>query len=425
MKRAFLMLLLPVCAIPVYADSLWRDKITPSDPATNSLFGTSVSISGDFCVVGSPWDDDNGVFSGSAYIFRFDGNDWIQQQKLLASDGSGQDEFGSSVSIDGATCLIGAPADDDRGPDSGSVYVFRYSEPNWFQDAKLTASDGQALDAFGASVSLSDNICAVGAPGYDDSGCAYIFRFNGSHWIQEAKLAGSNPTTTDEFGFAVSIDSDVCIVGDPNDDDSADNSGAAYIFRFDDPNWIREGKLVSPNGSIDDHFGFSVAVDGGVCIVGARDDDYNGPDSGSAYAFRFNDPNWTLEQVLLPLDAEPNNLFGSSVSVSGNLCVVGAPQDGDKGYKSGSAYIFRSNASEWVQDDKLVAFDGSDLDRFGGCVSIDSDNVVVGAACKNDGAGAAYTFIPCPQADLSGDCFVDLEDLFIFVRQWLKGANPL
>lgn len=428
MKRVFLSLLLSICAVSVYADSLWRDKITASDPAHEALFGSSVSISQNICVVGMPWDDENGDFSGSAYIFRFDGSDWIQEQKLLPSDGSPQDEFGSSVSIDATTCLIGTPADDDNGPDSGSVYVFRYSEPNWLEEAKLTASDGSAWSAFGSSVSLSDNLCVAGAPGYDDSGSAYIFRFNGSQWRQEAKLYDPNATADDEFGFSVSIGHDVCIVGDPNAGLGDAYSGAAYVFRFKDPNWVREDMLTSPNGSVGD-FGFSVSVDGGVCIVGSPKNDFNGPVSGSAYVFRYNgdqnDPNWIRAQVLLPSDAEPNDLFGSSVSISGDLFVVGAPQDDDKGYKSGSAYIFRFDDSKWVPADKLLAFDGSGLDFFGGSVSVDSENVVVGAAGKNDGAGAAYTFIPCPQADLSGDCFVGLEDLFIFVRQWLTGANPL
>jgi hypothetical protein len=424
MKRAFLLLMLPICTVSVYAHGLWRDKITASDPAAQALFGSSVSISHNLCVVGTPWDDDNADFSGSAYIFRFDGNVWIQEQKLLASDGSPQDEFGSSVSIDGNACIVGALGDDDMGTDSGAVYVFRYSEPNWLQEAKLTASDGRSWDAFGASVSTSDNVCVIGAPGYDDNGRAYIFRFNGSQWLQEAKINSPTSTAGDEFGCSVSISSDVCIIGDPNDASTAANSGAAYIFRFDDPNWVLEARLTSPDGSAGD-FGLSVAVDGGICIVGACGDDDNGQDSGSAYIFRFNDPNWILRQVLLPSDGEPNDLFGSSVSISGNLCVVGAPQDDEKGCESGSAYLFRLDVSNWVQADKLVAFDGSELDRFGGCVSIDSDYVVVGAAGKNDGTGAAYTFIPCPQADLSGDCFVGLEDLFIFVRQWLTGANPL
>jgi len=429
MKRAFLLLLVSICALPVYAAGLWHDKITASDPDADTLFANSVSISHNSCVIGTPWDDDNGDFSGSAYIFRFDGSDWIQKQKLLPSDGSPLDEFGSSVSIDPTGCIVGAPADDDMGPDSGSVYIFRYSDPNWTREAKLTASDGAAASGFGASVSLSDNLCVVGAPGYGDSGCAYIFRFNGSQWLQEAKLNSSNSTADDEFGFSVSISSDVCVIGDPNDGESAANSGAAYVFRFNDPNWTCEAKLKSPDGSADDHFGFSVAVDGGICVVGSYNDDDNGRDSGSVCAFRYNgdenDPNWILEQVLLPCDAEPNDLFGSSLSVSGNLCVIGSPADDDNGSDSGSAYIFRFDGSKWVQDDKLLAFDGSGLDSFGGSVSIDSDNIVVGAAGKNNGTGAAYTFIPCPQADLSGDCFVGMEDLFIFLRQWLTGANPL
>jgi len=428
MKRAFLLLLLLTCAVSVSADSFWRDKITPSESAAEHLFAFSVSVSQNRCIVGTPRDDENGIASGSAYIFRFDGNDWLQEQKLVPSDGSPLDEFGSSVSIHGDTCIVGSPADDDNGPDSGSVYVFRYSEPNWVEQAKLTASDGSAWAGFGASVSLCENLLVAGAPGYDDCGRAYIFRFNGSQWLREAELADPNITIDNEFGFAVSICSDVCIVADPNAGLGEAYSGTAYVYRFKDPNWVREDTLTAPSGSVGD-FGSSVSIDGGCCIVGCPNNDINGQISGSAYVFRYNDvhndPNWIRTQNLLPLDAEPNSLFGTSVSVSGDLCVVGAPYDNDNGDKSGSAYLFRLAGSKWTQSGKIAAFDGSVLDNFGASVSIDSVNLAAGAPGFNFAAGAAYTFIPCPRADLSGDCFVGLEDLFILARQWLTGADSL
>ncbi|RMF71553.1 MAG: hypothetical protein D6744_17805, partial [Planctomycetota bacterium] len=112
-------------------------KLLASDGAAFDVFGGSVSISGDTAVIGAYLDDDNGVDSGSAYVFTRSGSVWTQQAKLLPADGAASDQFGLSVSIDGDTAVIGAYADDDNGSASGSVYVFRWNGSSWVQEQKL------------------------------------------------------------------------------------------------------------------------------------------------------------------------------------------------------------------------------------------------------------------------------------------------
>ncbi|MCJ7571560.1 MAG: FG-GAP repeat protein, partial [Candidatus Thermoplasmatota archaeon] len=145
----------------------------------DDYFGYSVSLSGDTALIGVPTDDDNGVDSGSAYIFTRTGTTWTQQAKLTASDGTENDRFGYSVSLDGDTALIGATRDDDKGTDSGSAHVFTRTGTTWTQQAKLTASDGAENDRFGYSVSLDGDTALIGATRDDDkgtdSGSVYLF----------------------------------------------------------------------------------------------------------------------------------------------------------------------------------------------------------------------------------------------------------
>ena len=154
-------------------------KILPSDGAGNDKFGISVSISGNFAIVGASPNDDKGTNSGSAYIFGKKGKNWVQADKLTASDGATYDRFSSSVSISGDFAIVGALYDDDKGEDSGSAYIFERIGTSWVQTAKLTANDGVAEDYFGGSVSISGDFAIVGALGDDDkgenSGSAYIF----------------------------------------------------------------------------------------------------------------------------------------------------------------------------------------------------------------------------------------------------------
>jgi hypothetical protein len=195
--------------------------------------------------VGTSWDDDNGADSGSAYVFRWDGSSWVEEQKLLASDSTEHDYFGDSVSISGDVALVGALDYDDF---SGSAYVFRWDGVGWVEEQKLLASDGTALDHFGGSVSISEDAALVGAYGdYHNgvaySGSAYVFRWDGSSWVEEQKLLTSDGATYDfikgsygnHFGGSVSISGDVALVGATFDDDNGAYSGSAYVFKITQP----------------------------------------------------------------------------------------------------------------------------------------------------------------------------------------------
>ncbi len=222
----------PASAQPCSPDEI--AKLLASDGAGGDQFGWSASVWGDVAVIGAPFDDDNGSGSGSAYIYRFDGTSWAAEAKLLAADAAEGDRFGDSVSVSGDTAVIGANADDDNGFDSGSAYVFRFDGTNWVQEAKLLAADGAEVDFFGDSVSFSGDTAVIGAYRDDDngnqSGSAYVYRFDGTSWVQEAKLLAADGAVGDELGFSISVSGDTAVIGAYRDDDNGTNSGSAYIF---------------------------------------------------------------------------------------------------------------------------------------------------------------------------------------------------
>ncbi len=215
-------------------------KLTAFDGGANAHFGFSVSISGDVAVVGARNAVGNVPLSGSAYVFQKPAGGWVdttETAKLTASDGFVSDQFGFSVSISGDAAVVGAHLDDDNGINSGSAYVFQKPPGGWAnmtQTAKLTASDGAAGDLFGRSASISGDLAVVGARLDDDngnaSGSAYVFRWNGSAWVQEQKLLASDGATGDRFGTSVAISGATAIVGAPYDDDNGGDSGSAYLF---------------------------------------------------------------------------------------------------------------------------------------------------------------------------------------------------
>jgi hypothetical protein len=341
-----------------------------------------------------------------------------QVRKLVASDGVGNDRFGLSVSIsgDGRTAIIGAFADDEpdgSDNDKGSAYIFeRDGSGNWTQTQKLVASDASGNDWFGVSVSISSDgqTAIIGAYRGDgivsDTGSAYIFERDGSGiFIQTQKLVASDGTNNDEFGNSVSISSDgkTAIIGATAGDGIVANTGSAYIFERDaSGNWgdasgNENQKLVASDGASDDRFGVSVSIssDGQTAIIGAYIDDYS---KGSAYIFeRDGSGNWNETQKLVASDGGPPDRFGESVSISsdGKTAIIGASlYSGGKG----SAYIFERDdgSGNWNETQKLVANDVVSNDIFGYSVSISGDgkNVIIGAYGDDGSKGSAYIFEP-------------------------------
>jgi len=304
-------------------------KITASDGAGSDRFGGSVAVGSGRIVVGALFDDDNGTNSGSAYIFDLDGN---QLTKITASDGFGNDFFGTSVAVGSGRIVVGAPDDDDNGASSGSAYIF---DLDGNQLAKITASDGSANDFFGESVAVGCGRIVVGA--YGDAGSAgstYIFDLDGN---QLTKITASDGATGDEFGISVAVGSGRIVVGAWGDDVGSNaDQGSAYIYDLDGNN---EVKITASDGAASDFFGDSVAVGSGRIVVGAFNDDDNGSNSGSAYIFDLDGNQLTK---ITASDGANDDRFGDSVAVGSGRIVVGAFQDDDNGSNSGSAYIYET-----------------------------------------------------------------------------------
>ncbi len=375
-------------------------KLLPGAGVVDADFGDAVSICGDTVVVGAPEDDDNGVWSGSIYVFVRNGMSWTQEAKLLAADGAAGDWFGTSVSVSDDTVVAGAPADDDFGVSSGSAYVFERSGTIWAQQEKFQALAGAPFEDFGSSVSVKGDWALVGAKGTDDNGtnagAAHLFGRSGSVWTRRATLHPSDGAVGDYFGVSVSVSGDRTVVGAYFDDDNGLNSGSAYVIDNPPPVWMEDAKLLASDGAADDRFGRSVSVSGDVAVVGAEYDDSAGNGAGSAYVFTRSGANWTQQVELMASDASDGDSLGCAASVDGDTVIAGAFLDDDFGVSSGSAYVFVRAGATWSEQAKLLPSDGEPHGFFGDAVSLSGDTVVVGARNTTDhgiGSGSAYVFV--------------------------------
>ena len=378
--------------------------------------GSAVSVSGDVIVVGARFDDTFGVNAGAAYIFERNqgGADrWGAVTKFGGDDTRSGDRFGEALVLDGNTLLVGVPADSDVGINSGAAYAFLRSGNTWIQRAKLTAVDAASNDLFGQAVAISGDTVAIGAYQDDDrggdSGSVYLLRRNlkgSDQWGVAAKITADDGASGDQFGQMVALDGDTLVVGAAFDDVAGADAGSVYVFyrnRGGPDNWGLVAKLTAENASAGDFFGSAVAVSGDRILIGAFADDDVGSASGAAYLFERNRggaDNWGQVAKLTATDAEATDQFGFSVALSGDTAVVGAHFESSAGNYGGAAYVFERNqggADAWGQTAKLGARDGRANDQFGFAVAIGGKTILVGAPGKDDvgaSAGAAYVFVP-------------------------------
>ncbi|MFH1782812.1 MAG: FG-GAP-like repeat-containing protein, partial [Candidatus Omnitrophota bacterium] len=232
-------------------------------------FSGPISMSGDKALIGD-------------LIFKYDGTEWIKEAEFMPSDSEDDDSFAEAVSLSKDVAIVGAPWDDGNEKNSGSAYIFRFNGTEWVEEQKLLASNEGESNYFGNSVSIAGNVAIAGS---GPKNTVYVFEYNGSTWVEKQKLMPSDVAEHDYFGRHISISKDRMLIGALNDDDKGNASGSAYIFKYNGTEWAEDAKLVPSDGDEMDFFGGAVCISGNRAIIGAWNDDEKGEGSGSAYIF--------------------------------------------------------------------------------------------------------------------------------------------
>jgi hypothetical protein len=354
-------------------------KLTDPDGGSDGDFGAAVAISGNLAIVGNPFDPVKGFESGSASIFAFDGTSWNLQAKLTASDEVANVVFGSAVAISGNMALVGAPHDSTLASLGGAVYVFTFDGTAWTQQAKLFASDTELDTIFGLSISLSGDTALIGSA----AETVYVFTFDGTSWSEQAKLTASDGADDDNFGTSVSLSENRALVGAT----SNGLGGAAYIFSSDGTSWSEEAKLTGLDTREGDNFGSSVSLSGDLALIGAPDRDQS---RGAAYIFAFDGATWSQQTRLKISGAMKYDNFGSSVALSDTVAIVGAQKFMDPG----TVYEFSLRRNIWTLRAQLLASDAVNGNYLGVSVALSGNTVLAGAddTFNSTESGAAYIF---------------------------------
>jgi hypothetical protein len=481
----------------VRSGSTWSQQayLKASNAFRDDRFGWSVAVSGDTVVVGANWENSgasgvNGTpdlqsnQSGAAYAFTRTGSAWSQQAYLKSGNSSGNsfDRFGESVAVSGDTVVVGASSEDssttgvnstpdESAENSGAAYVFFRSGGLWTQQAYLKASNTGTGDNFGRSVAISGDTIAIGSFLEDSgttgsnsipndaatsSGAVYVFLRVGGVWSQQAYLKASNTGIGDRFGHSVGLSNNTLVVGAVEEDsgttgvnstpnDSASDSGAAYVFLRAGSVWSQQAYLKASNTGASDNFGISVAVSGETVVVGASQEDSSttgvnstsnntASNAGAAYVFVRSGSIWSQQAYLKASNTGANDNFGQSVAVGGDTVVIGAWQEdssttgvnsapNESASDSGAAYVFVRTGSVWTQQAYFKASNTGANDRFGLAVAVSGDTLVVGAD-REDSSTTGVNSAPNDAASDSGAAYVFVRSGGLWNQQaYLKASN--
>jgi hypothetical protein len=393
-------------------------QLVAFDAEYGDNFGASVDIDGDWAVVGSPLDDDMGFQAGAAYMYHRANGVWTFAQKLVAADGMDVANFGIDFNLDGARLLVTAPSDTPVGQfTAGSAYVFDLIDGIWVQQAKLWASDAHANQNLGRGADLSGDICVLGA--FIDStvgsyaGAAYVFERVGGVWSQAVKLLPA-PEARGAFGYDVSVDGARLAIGAPEADTALGfRRGAVAIYeRSAAGAWSQVQIVAGRDSGLNDYFGISTQLQNANLLVGAAGHNGFNPDGGATYVFQLGSSGWIQAQKLGSNDNSAGDQVGAWIALDGPIIVGTLIGDDDNGSTSGSAIAFQLEGAGWQQTGKLLPNVGSEGDSFGSTVALSGQTVIVGApnhdgACLSDvlcNSGVAYIFELAPNAKQYGSC---------------------
>ncbi|WP_105167628.1 FG-GAP repeat protein [Pseudoalteromonas sp. T1lg23B] len=377
-----------------------QHKLLPDNGQAQDQFAFSVAIDGTTALVGALNADANQVKdSGTAYVYTLGAKGWQQQATLVAEPAFAGDTLGGKVALKNHVAVLGASRRDDKGEDSGAVITFERAASSWTQKQILTAIDGQAGDAFGQSIALTERFLVIGAPHSDtphkDSGSAYVYMRDKDSWQFHSKLTAQDGAAGDLFGISVAIDGNTMLVGADLNDERAEKAGAVYAYHFDGKQWHQQAKLMASDGANTDIFGVRVALFGDTALISARRDDVEGigTDAGSAYIFERSQGKWTQTQKLIAPDGKADDRFARGVALYQDTALISAMHHDAKAENAGALYVFKKQQGQWRYSTKIVASDGAAEDRFGWNLALTKQHAIIGAPHRDDNgnaSGAAY-----------------------------------
>jgi FG-GAP repeat len=366
-----------VAAMSMAAAQTTGIELVPNNGVSNILFGTSVGISGDIAAVGAAFDNGN---RGSVYVYQRNGGAWPYEATLVPSEAIVGDQVGAYTEVYGNQVFAGSPAHGTpSGPYPGAVFVFQQNGSMWTETQMLQANPPVGGGRFGARYAVDGTTLIISGNNASSQQIAYLFTNQGGHWVQTGTL---QPTEGGNFGTHVSISGNVAVVGASAGLNGASAAtGVAYVFTRSGGVWNETTRLTGVTSVAGDQFGTSVSVSGDTIVVGAPHESVSGSTKGVAHVYKYSSGSWNEVTQLFAADGMSGNTFGKDVRVCGQRIFVGSSNLSQGSNSSeGAVYQWNNIAGVWTAEGEFtLPSPGLSNAYFGDHLGVSASGLIVGA----------------------------------------------
>ena len=356
-----------------------------SDAAPYDALGYGLAVDGTRMLVGARGSDSVALNGGVIYTYSRGASGWVQASKVIFPQAMAGDQIATALAMYGTVAVAGAP---NRGA-SGAAFALRFDGGAWFPTVELTDVATSVNAEFGSAVAASATRIAVASPNSTEGiangvGRVRIFDLNGTQWVIGQLIRAPYMDPGDQFGFAIALDGEWLAVAAPGDDQGAINAGAVYVYRAVRGSFVLMHKVFAPTPTLEDSFGYSVALKNGMLVVGAPRRDDAGEDSGAAYVFNVptNGAQPSLLRTLVPPSGSLDAEFGFAVSTDGVSVVVGAPGFEVDGSLCGAAWMYFNPSA---QSSAVLARAPAGMQLLGARVAITTTDVIAAVPGASNG----------------------------------------
>ena len=377
--------------LTIYDDEYRRVEetqlLSPPVPVSDGdHFGQIIEVDGDYMLVGAP--DSDLVASDAGAVFLYERNrqgtadetddTWSYSTTLTAFDGAADDHFGSSISISGDTIVIGAYGADLNESNEGAAYVFRLTTGEWLLETKLTASNAEADDSFGADVAIENDLIVIGAPmhdapSYNNSGAAYTFTRSGSTWSEDQILTETEfYSYENRLGTSVAIENGEVFVAARRAkvDDAGAGVGSVFTYQNNAGTWEKQQQLTLTFTNGYDYAGADLTVSGNHLAVIAADYSY-------VYLYELIEGNWGYQQRVNPASSI-SSIRINSIDLSDNTLVVGSIKTNGSTNSSGIVTEYQWIRDQWIRTEDYYGESSTNTTGFGTGVALADLQIIVG-----------------------------------------------
>jgi len=357
------------------------DRVASSTELISTAAGPGVSKSGSFVLVGTNFSVGANAL---AQIYQLNGQSLTVHTTLTAPFAGASDSLSRDVALEGNVAVIGSPFDLVNGVSTGAAYISEFNGSTWSAPIRITAPDAASNDRFGNSVSISGDTLVVGASndhvGGVRTGSAYVFKKQGATWNFIARLNANDAADADSFGAQVAISGSTIAVSAPDDDDLGFFTGGVYVFELIGGVWTQTRKLLAEQSEAGDVMGrIGLALDGNTLVASTN--------QAEAYVFERIGGTWSQTAHLQSPTPNENGSYGHGISLDGDNLVIGA----HKSSSPGAAYLYQRIDNQWHLADRFTSPVNSAGDRFAYDVAVDGGQIVTIADRHGTGPTRAVT----------------------------------